>query len=426
MRLTKRLKQEDARFQPVHEFEELNKQRSFFRAFVSNQSRGIDRVLDVFVHRGGEGPFSNTDSYFPKSYELMWSYVEGPHAVNQYHDELKADIHKTYAKVIKNVESFHDKAGFECSSYRLSNEMQDFVQAIRRLAYMEGGFRRALTLALFLGKLTYSQQTSVFGGYNYRPIDILSDGLIAELLKLSKQECPSFDGSNIISDMDSQIQYLDRRNIYTYMPRSFKLLSSWAVGAKAKEKEEKAQFMALCPEGQAAQALYDKIKQKITTSARNTFRQLENLLYLSRRPALKVCWMSNAMKAFLPEIEQLSKMDGGLVAAMELLLFLGKHSFSTLPGLGPMYACGKVPYSTSKFVYGEVGKQAYERPSDAPADEMLVLLLTLAKKTGIWNEAFNLEQELSSLKAQQDYLVDFGVDGYFPKSYSLMSSFLEG
>jgi hypothetical protein len=30
-------------------------------------------------------------------------------------------------------------------------------------------------------------------------------------------------------------------------------------------------------------------------------------------------------------------------------------------------------------VYGEVVKQAYERPSDAPADEMFVLLLTLVK-----------------------------------------------
>jgi hypothetical protein len=133
-----------------------------------------------------------------------------------------------------------------------------------------------------------------------------------------------------------------------------------------------------------------------------------------------------AMKTFLSEIEQLSKMDGGLMAAIKLLLFLGKQSFSTLPGLAPMYGSGKVPYLKTKFVYGEVGKQVYERPSDAPADEMLVSLGALAKETDDWSECFNLEQEVSSLEAQRDYLAEFGIDAYFPKSYALMSSLLEG
>jgi hypothetical protein len=84
------------------------------------------------------------------------------------------------------------------------------------------------------------------------------------------------------------------------------------------------------------------------------------------------------MNTFLPEIEQLSKMDGGLMAAIKLIFFLGKQSFFTLPGVGPMYGSGKASYLKTKFVLGEVGKQVYEHPSDAPADEMLVLLLTYA------------------------------------------------
>jgi hypothetical protein len=44
-----------------------------------------------------------------------------------------------------------------------------------------------------------------------------------------------------------------------------------------------------------------------------------------------------------------------------------------------MYGSGKVPYLKTKFVLSKVGKQVYEHPSDAPADEMLVFLLKLAK-----------------------------------------------
>jgi hypothetical protein len=96
---------------------------------------------------------------------------------------------------------------------------------------MEVGLRQALTLGLALGKLTYSHLSTVFGGYNYRPIDLLTDGLILELAKLSKQECLSFDAEDIMSDINSQIQCLGHRNIYTYMLRSYKLLPSWWAGS---------------------------------------------------------------------------------------------------------------------------------------------------------------------------------------------------
>jgi len=226
---------------------------------------------------------------FPKSYDLMWSYIEGPDAVKQYHDELKANVQTTHDKVIREVESFEEKAGFECSSYKLSREMQGFAHAIRRLAYMEGGLQRAVTLDFALGKPTYSHLPSVFGGYTYRSIGLLTAGFILEFAKLSKQECPGFDAEDIMLDIHSQIQYFGHRNIYTYMPRSHKLQTSWRAGAKAKEKEEKQRFMALSRESRVEQAIHDKIKQKIITSARNTFRKLENLLVLLKRPSQSVC-----------------------------------------------------------------------------------------------------------------------------------------
>jgi hypothetical protein len=112
--LTKKMRQEDACFTPVHEFNELNQRRKFSGAFISDMTltRGGNRLLEAFVHNYGKGPFCNADSYFPKSYELMWSYIEGPDAVKEYHDELKAKFQTTYDKVIREVEPFSKKRRF--------------------------------------------------------------------------------------------------------------------------------------------------------------------------------------------------------------------------------------------------------------------------------------------------------------------------
>jgi hypothetical protein len=75
-------------------------------------TRGGNRPLEAFVHNDGKGPFCNADSYFPKSYELMWSYIEGPDAVKEYHDELKSKVQTTYDKVIREVEPFSKKRRF--------------------------------------------------------------------------------------------------------------------------------------------------------------------------------------------------------------------------------------------------------------------------------------------------------------------------
>jgi hypothetical protein len=64
LRLTKSMKQEDACFTPVHEFNELHQQRKFSGAFISDMTltRGSNSLLEAFVHNDGKGPYSNTDS----------------------------------------------------------------------------------------------------------------------------------------------------------------------------------------------------------------------------------------------------------------------------------------------------------------------------------------------------------------------------
>jgi hypothetical protein len=74
--------------------------------------------------------------------------------------------------------------------------------------FMNTKYYECLGSALALGKLTYSHLPSVFGGYNCRPIDLLTNWLILELAKLPEKECPSFDAEDIISDINSKIQYV--------------------------------------------------------------------------------------------------------------------------------------------------------------------------------------------------------------------------
>lgn len=111
--------------------------------------------------------------------------------------------------------------------------------------------------------------------------------------------------------------------------------------------------------------------------------------------------------------------------ALQLVILLGKYSYSTLPGLGP--TCGAsslLPYYKGRFQAEDVERKLFVRPSDPLADELLLKLLNLAKGTVDWNEQFNLEEEVCHLKTQIEYLAGFGIEGYFPKSYALMSSWL--
>lgn len=54
-------------------------------------------------------------------------------------------------------------------------------------------------------------------------------------------------------------------------------------------------------------------------------------------------WLSFRMKDFVPEIEKLSQMDEGLTHALKLIILAGKHSFTAIPGIGPLYNGGRCP-----------------------------------------------------------------------------------
>jgi len=237
------MKAEDNSFRPARAFWELDKARRLFSVMepireVGTPNRGL------FIHRSGKRPFSENDTFPPKSYELMWGYLEGSEAVGHYHKEVESSITRSHAEIESEVEEWNHQDGFECSSYKLSLRMKEYVQAVWRLGYMAGGTLRAFQLALHLGKSTYTQLPSMFGGYNYRPVDPLIDGLLVEMAKLFKKDDPRFDPKQVISELKADIAYLEERGIYTHFPQSYKLLCSYLPGSKAAAKASKTEFIA--------------------------------------------------------------------------------------------------------------------------------------------------------------------------------------
>jgi hypothetical protein len=282
--LTKKMKQTKKDFVPLSEFEELNRQRKLFSLF-DPESTHDTRTKGLFVHNDpGDHPFSDYDTFFPKSYELMWSYIVGPEGVQRHQRELKTRIHDTHTKIEEEVKGWNQKGGFEYASYKLSRDMQPFVQSIRRLGYMEGGLRDAFDLVLYLGRWSCAQLSSIFGGYNLRPLDPLADGLLVELAKLIKEEDPNFDPTDVLTRLKEEVDSMEYHGIYTYFPRSCKWLSSWEAGAKMREKAEKARIAALDPKTREMITYRDKLGQRVGIWARKVTKQLEDVLPTLRRP----------------------------------------------------------------------------------------------------------------------------------------------
>lgn len=63
----------------------------------------------------------------------------------------------------------------------------------------------------------------------------------------------------------------------------------------------------------------------------------------------------------------------------------------------------------------------FARPSDTQLDDFLLKLLHKAKDTGELTK-IDFKKEVSCLKAQIEYLTEFGITSYFEKSYPLMLS----
>lgn len=410
---------EDENFLPVDAFWEVDKTR---RLFSLNDKEGFHdgtKNTTLFVHKAADDrPFSENDTFFQKSYSLMWSYLEGPVSVVEYYTETKNGILEAYEAIEDEVTQWKRKDGFECSSYRLSTKMKEHVQAVRRLGYMAGGERRAFELAFELGQATFTNLSSMFGGYNYRPSDPLVDDLLVEMAKLVMKEDPDFDPTDMKAAMDQDITYLEDCGICTYLPRSHKLLSSYMPGAKEKEKTAKIEFMASSPDARVVKTCYDQSKQLVMTKSRNMAIKLEKLINWPISPSCD--WVSEGILQLKPEVEELGKKPQGLIPAIQLILLLGKYSYTALPLGGPTLGRGLIPYTNQR---SQPQQEIHPRRSDSELDNLLLKLLEQAKSNNQLAD-LDLNKEVASLEAQIEYLAEFDIKGHFEQSHKLMLSWM--
>ena len=125
LKLLKRMLEMDTKFMPTKEVAQLR-----------------DRI-ELFATRG-------VDSYFPNSFDFMWSVVEGPDVIQRFHDELKAEILATYSKEDKEA------ARYERGYQSMGEKMEEYIPKIMRMRLISLlGSKFAFDLVLYLGRHSY-------------------------------------------------------------------------------------------------------------------------------------------------------------------------------------------------------------------------------------------------------------------------------
>jgi hypothetical protein len=114
------------------------------------------------------------------------------------------------------------------------------------------------------------------------------------------------------------------------------------------------------------------------------------------------------MMTFRSDIKALSQVPQGLELAIDLMLYLGECSFSRLDDFGPNYGWNP----TEKVI---------PRMWDSVADIFLVGLIKDARRE---DQTFTPVAEVARFKISIDYLADYKINTYFPRSYELMCSLI--
>jgi len=355
LRILKRLKQKDQTFVPGAEFKELEDD---VQMFAKHQ-----------VH-----------TYFPDSHALMLSLVSGPGSTEKVYAKLKAEISSVNAEYeLQSAKARQDQnRGITYTSrtkfyYDLSAKMNPFLTRIRQLSYMETGQLQAFSLLLFWGRQSYPDMATLYMSEGtHRPSDAEADEPLLDIASRLKEDDQYCSPVMEVEMLQSEIDYLAEYEVKSYFPKSFRLLSTWVP--KAAEAY--------------ATASYDEIKAKITKSHAAVERRFVQYKYDQKRPTSD--WASNAMGGFIPQIAELSEKPGGFLLAIDLLLYLGQHSYTEFEEwqeiLDPI---GGLPaqqiLDLTKNDESFIGKNFGPRPSDKLSDVLLAKLLERARDEKVRN-----------------------------------------
>jgi hypothetical protein len=395
--LLKRLKLADRKFVPGPEFKELQRDVALLEA-------------DKARYR----------CYSPKSHGLMFSWVNGQGSALKLHNELKGEISQINAECEDKVQRMlHDKtpkfslqnneSRLSATVAQLERDMAKFVPRIRFLGHMEDGLELAFKLVLFLGRQSY---TDMGATPQYDPryrvdFDKLADQLLLELACRIKEGNGAFTPEEEVQMLAGEIDHLVQLGIKSYFPLSFKLLASWVPSfAKAYAKES-----------------HDQLKAKIDKAHSAMAKRLAQYKYDKKRPTSD--WLSSAMEEFIHEIADLSQKPESLILAIDLLVYLIEHSYTKLEDWQQILDPAK-GLTADKYLDLEditlVDTNFGPRPSDGPADKLLVKLISRAKRGKI--ETLLLKNYVNALSHSSKYLEKFGITTPFKASCLKLAALL--
>ncbi|CZR60292.1 uncharacterized protein PAC_10188 [Phialocephala subalpina] len=384
-----KLKEKEKDFRPKECFGRIEAQRKAL-------SNGMEPTTGLWLHGDDEDDeeFTLHDDYFTKSYDLLWSYLIGQIRIESYYtSEGKGDA-------ILNLRP---------RFYMLSEYMALHRVNIKRLENMHGGSRMAFDLGIFLSRKTVPplsdpELPSIGGGYNPR----VSDNLIDQTLFKIPQRLPSsVIASSEFETLEAAYQHLVACNIHTYLPKTRKLLSTFRENANM-TKHEKQPLEVVSPNLLNARSIAKSVRQNILKYSKTITKTLE-----TRPKSPSEDFIIKEMVPYIEEARALSVLPEGLVPAIELLLFIGKHSYTTFPDYGPNHGHGRVLSSDGS---AQLQYQPPSRPSDEPANNLLYSLLGGIKEGSELGLQLDLSSEWKSIPQQRKYLAEFGIHSYFKQT----------
>ena len=227
----------------------------------------------------------DVNSYFPSSFDLMWSVVECPDTIQEFHDNLRAEILATYSKEDREA------IRYERRYHNIGEKLEEYIPKIRRLRLMSlVGYKLAFDLVLYVGRYSYLDPPDHDRWMNQRRLDEEMDELLMGVANDIRNQEPDFKRQQAIDALRCELEYLAGHGVISYFPLSFKMLSKWM------------------PETAKAYAveIHDELKAKVSKAHKLLEKRLQ--IYVGDQKVPTTDWLGTKMLEFVEEIRALSSM----------------------------------------------------------------------------------------------------------------------
>ncbi|ESZ92579.1 hypothetical protein SBOR_7039 [Sclerotinia borealis F-4128] len=314
------------------------------------------------------------------SRDLLISLVE-PSCVRNFSEKISRDILLDYKNVATNavtkaVDTTTSRASEQVQT--LASRMLSHISSIERLVFMNEGKKWAFDLVLLAGRHSNLDHLKI--DHDHQVFDAAADNLLLQVAKAIKQEDPTFRPADAMEILIDEIETTGHSG---YFPQSYKLFLSWMPDVESAHVQKHV----------------DDLHARIADAHAAVQRRL--IICINDHSSPTSDLLGRKMREYIDDVVRLSHKLGGLLPAIDLMLFLGECSYTKMKGLGPLYGW------TAK------GKFRCNREFDLIGDTQLEKLLDRADR-----EDRQLDENIHErIKKSIDYLKPYGITTYFPSSY---------